>query len=307
MSRSAPTSKPRRASVRSGERLRRATVPRAIRLWQLLRCAYLNFCFDDCVMLATAMSFLGVLSLIPLALVGISALGYALGSSHEARELVRSLVAQDFPRTANEIMREVDRIVTSPSRHVTEGVGLVGLFWAGSRLFETLERVLTHVFAKENARSFFGRKIFTMFVFLAAGVFFGASLLITTLLQAATRFHWQLYGHPVSLWIHALEKLVPWLITVAMFFLLYKFLPNCKVDTRKALVSALGAGFFWEMFKRLFARFIAGSPSYGQIYGSLSGGVLLMFWIYISTVVLLFGAEFAAAWQGRACDYDKAE
>ena len=82
-----------------------------------------------------------------------------------------------------------------------------------------------------------------------------------------------------------------------MFFLLYKFLLNANVPSNLAFKAALVAGVLWEVSKGLFANLIEASAAQrGLIYGSLTGVIVLMFWIFVTGIILLLGAELAAAY-----------
>ena len=82
-----------------------------------------------------------------------------------------------------------------------------------------------------------------------------------------------------------------------MVFLLYKFMPSTFVPARLAFWTALPVGLLWEATKRIFAELVVGTGIYRGIYGPMAGFVMLMVWVYISAAIILFGAEYAAAWQ----------
>ena len=74
-------------------------------------------------------------------------------------------------------------------------------------------------------------------------------------------------------------------------------MPNTWVPWRLALAAAVPVGLLWEISKRVFAAYVASRGFYSGVYGPMGSFVLLMVWIYWSSVILLFGAEYAAAWQ----------
>src|SRR5437762_14084033 len=82
-------------------------------------------------------------------------------------------------------------------------------------------------------------------------------------------------------------------MTVSLFAVLYKLLPNTRVSSMEALPGAVLAGVFWEAAKFGFA-FLLPYFHYDLLYGSIGAAVALLTWVYLSSVIMLFGAQFTA-------------
>ena len=89
------------------------------------------------------------------------------------------------------------------------------------------------------------------------------------------------------------------LITVAFstfaFALLYIAVPNCSVDWLDAVWGGFFAAISFEIAKRLFAVFIKQFPTYTVIYGALAAMPIFLIWVYLSWIIILFGAVLSAA------------
>jgi len=270
-----------------------------IRFGRLAWQAWTRFCQDQCLLLATALSFYGLVSLIPLGFLLLWALSHWF-APEEAYQMVRQLAHQHIPQAAEVVLGQVQMIRRDSAQWMTGSLwGLLPLVWAGWGFLETLERILTAAWAGRPMRGYLQRKFVTLLTLLGAGVFFIASLLITTALTTLQRLDLHLLGLSPSdfswLW-HLLARGLPFAFSVTMFFLLYKFLPNAKVPGKLAFFAAVVAGVLWELSKSFFARFIARGETFQHLYGSLTGVVVLMFWVYFSAAILLLGAEFGAAY-----------
>ena len=272
---------------------------RVVRFGRLGWQAWLQFAKDYCLLLAAALSFYALVSLIPLCFLALWALSHWFGPEAAYRMVVQ-LVRQEIPQAAEVIIGQVDVIRQGSARWMTGSLwGLLLLVWAGAGFCETLERILTAAWAGRPLRGYLQRKWITFLTFLCAAVFFGASMLATAALTTIARLDIRVVGLSPRdfpwLW-NILAALLPFVLSVIMFFLLYKFLPNASVPTGLALKAAACAGVAWEFSKILFARFIARHQTYEHLYGSLTGVVVFMLWIYLSAVILLMGAELAAAY-----------
>jgi uncharacterized BrkB/YihY/UPF0761 family membrane protein len=83
------------------------------------------------------------------------------------------------------------------------------------------------------------------------------------------------------------------LVTATLFTLVYRFLPNALVRRHDARPGALMAGFLWELAKYLFAWTLQ-YLHYDQIYGPVGAVVAVLTWGYVSSLILLFGAQLTA-------------
>jgi uncharacterized BrkB/YihY/UPF0761 family membrane protein len=105
-------------------------------------------------------------------------------------------------------------------------------------------------------------------------------------------------GPPPRSW-DIFGEVARWVLTVLMFWIIYRLLPNATPGRRGrvALIAALVATVGWQAAQWGYARFMSGSPHYGLVYGSVAGVVLTLMWLYLSSTIILLGAETAAAWE----------
>jgi membrane protein len=81
-----------------------------------------------------------------------------------------------------------------------------------------------------------------------------------------------------------------------MFLALYRWTPSTEVRWKGAIAGALTAALAWELVKGGFTWYLrSGLVRYELVYGSLGTVAALLFWIYISSTITLFGAHLSAA------------
>ena len=90
-------------------------------------------------------------------------------------------------------------------------------------------------------------------------------------------------------------RVLPFLIEVLAFLLLYSTMPNKRVSWRAAAWGAFVAALLFEISKKIFSVFILNFNNYEVVYGALATIPIFLIWIYLSWMVTLFGAEFVAA------------
>jgi membrane protein len=88
-------------------------------------------------------------------------------------------------------------------------------------------------------------------------------------------------------------ELMPYLLVIAAFTFIYLFIPNSRVRIGPALAGGVVGGIVWQTAGWVFAAFVASSGKYAAIYSGLAILVLFMIWLYLSWLILLFGASVA--------------
>jgi membrane protein len=96
-------------------------------------------------------------------------------------------------------------------------------------------------------------------------------------------------------WSQRLLRFLPNLVELLAFSCAYWLIPHRSVPFRFALAGGLFATILFELAKRGFAAYLLGVPSYQQLYGALAVVPIFMIWLYLSWVVVLLGASFAAS------------
>ncbi|MCJ7715488.1 MAG: YihY/virulence factor BrkB family protein, partial [Anaerolineales bacterium] len=95
-------------------------------------------------------------------------------------------------------------------------------------------------------------------------------------------------------------KLMYWVVPFLFFYSLYRIIPMGRVPIKAAGFSALGITIIWRLASNGFQWYLgSGFARYEVIFGSLSAIVVLLLWIYISSLILFFGAHLCAASSGK--------
>ncbi len=190
--------------------------------------------------------------------------------------------------------------------------GLGGSFVAASFLFSNLISCMNQIFRTKYHKSFFYNRLMEYLLMIIIGILMFLSLSITavwTALQRSLRESAVVadYINPGALALFNnffIQYLMPYGLTFLVLFTLYKFIPEVKVYTKGAAIAAAVAALFWEVFKRMFAFYVANFSAIGIVLSKLLAGTLtsiifFLLWISFSLVILLWGAELAAVLNER--------
>ena len=177
------------------------------------------------------------------------------------------------------------------------GVGLGILFFTIMKVMSHIEESFNEIWQIKKERSF-SRKFADYFsIMLIAPFFIILSNILSVFLSTqiedlTTRFDLIGFFSPLLLTV---MRLIPFILVWILFTLLYIIMPNTRVKFSSALVAGIIAGTIFQLVQYGYIYFQVGVARYSTIYGSFAALPLLMFWMQVSWVVVLFGAELSFA------------
>jgi membrane protein len=239
--------------------------------------------------MAAAIAYYALFSFFPVVLLMITVSSFFF-SSETAKQEVIVWVERYMPASGNLIKANLGQILRV--RGTASLVALLGLLWSASGVFTALDQAVNRAWDVTELRPFWRQKLLAFGMILGAGGLLFLSILSTTFFNVIRRLHlpltgWQLLGNLLS-------TLLPVTLTVSIFLLLYKILPNTTVRWSDVWLGALLTGLGWELAKYLFTWYLANFASYNLVYGSVALIIAFLAWSYYTGVILILGAEFTA-------------
>ncbi|MGI8917916.1 MAG: YihY/virulence factor BrkB family protein [Pyrinomonadaceae bacterium] len=244
---------------------------------------------------AAAMSYFGLMTLFP-ALLLMLALSNKITA---ANELINHAV--DVYPGSRVFLRETLRSFSSVSTGVLTSCFIVVL-WAGSWVFAVIERALNRIWGS-TSRAFWHGRALTIGMIGIIGLLLALSVGTTSVVVALRQMAGnlsprQIVRYPIllsagSVFWQGIYATVSFLVTVLLFVVIYRFMPKAEVSLRDTLPGAVLGGLLWELAKYVFAWSL-NYFHYDQIYGSVGAVVAVLSWSYVSSLILLFGAQLTA-------------
>jgi len=108
-----------------------------------------------------------------------------------------------------------------------------------------------------------------------------------------TRNIFQRFSNYLSVILVGPLLLLPYILTIATFTLIYALIPNTKVKFSSALYGGVAAAILWNLVGVLFKGFIVNSTNYTAIYSSFAIIIIFMIWIYANWMIILTGASIS--------------
>ena len=277
---------------------------RRLRGWPtLLIRTGLAFDQDDGAVMSRSIAYYALFSLFPLVLVLVSFLSRVL-ASEEALQAVIEFTERYLPVATDLIAINFEQMVsTSGTVSILASIGLV---WSASGVFTAIYRSVNRAWGNPKSKLFWSEKLYGIAVVIFVGLLLVVAAAYTTVASFLARWRpgllsWDplatLSSTPLWQWI---SPWLPALISVLAFLLLYRTIPRNPVSWRDVWLGGVLAGLIWEAARRIYGWYLSTIANYNLIYGSVGAIIGFLLWSYLSAMILLIGAEFAAqytAWR----------
>lgn len=244
---------------------------------------------------ASSIAYFALLSLFPTLLLLMSVLGLVTASDAD-REAVLRFVLRYFPRQFEFVTAQLDAF-----RQSSVPLGIAGgvlVLWAALGVFGAVTTAINHAWGVERQPGFFQHKLASFLMLAAAGLLM---LVALTLVSA--------HGIVRSSWFAVVLDQVPvlaifgslvvrWATTglfIVIVGLVFYFVPNTTVRFRDVWFGAVVTGLLWRAALWGFGWYVRDLSRF-SVHGSVAAVVVFLLWVYVSAVILLYGAEVTAAY-----------
>lgn len=212
-------------------------------------------------------------------------------------EVLNSILSA-LPMEAQSILRDIVGGIMENSNTALLSIGAIGTIWSASNGIMAIIKAVNRAFDLEEDRPYLKLKglsiIFTIGLFLVLIVAFGILIFGKVIINQI----FVSYNFVFSIVWNILRVLIPLGFMILMFALLYKFAPsikeNIEVKLKDTIPGSVFASITWIILSIGFSFYVNNFGNYSKTYGSLGGIIILLLWLYMSSIVIVLGAEVNA-------------
>jgi membrane protein len=272
--------------------------------WQLTRETWTEFSADNAFRLAAALAYYTALAIAPLLLVVISIAGMIFGEQAARGEVVDQIKSLVGDEGAGAIQTMLSRSRPANGGIVSLIIGSVMLVVGATGVFTQLQDALNTVWdvdpKKTSAGGFWGMlkdRLLSFSMVCGLAFLLLVSLVATVLMSGLSDFLSQWLPQSFGL-IRVGNLVLTVVLTYLLFAMIFKFLPDVTLRWSDVWV---GAGITTVLFivGKYAIGFYLGQVAVGNPFGAAGSFVVLLTWIYYSSLIMLFGAEFTQVYAVR--------
>lgn len=268
--------------------------------WSILKDSFNSFMNDNAMRLSASLSYYTLFSLAPMLLVIIGLGGVFFGRDAVQGQVynqINGLIGSDAAKQIQEILKNAQRSGQSSWAAI---VGVVTLVIGATGTFAEMQDAINIIWGlKPKPRNGIVKYLITRFVSFSLVVSLGflllVSLVVNALLNAFSQKAELLFSDATLYIFWLLNLAMVWGVISLLFTVIFKILPDGKIHWKDAFV---GAGFTSLLFMigKSGIGFYLGQSSVGTTYGAAGSVVIILLWVYYSSIILFFGAEFTKSY-----------
>lgn len=232
------------------------------------------------------------------AAVPLIALLISISKGFGVEQLIENALSETFLgkyELVPEVMSFVEKYLQTMGGGLFMGIGIIILLWSVLSFFMQVETAFNEIWQVKKSRSIFRQftVYFSAIIVIPVLIAFSSGFSVYIKTQLTDSFIYNVFSPLLSFGV----KLVPYVVNWIVFTLLYMMMPNTKVKFVNALIAGFFTGTIFLVFQNLYISGQINLTRYNAVYGGFAAIPLLLFFIYISCLIILLGAEISYALQ----------
>ncbi len=269
------------------------------------RRVFSEFSEDECTQMAAALAYYAIFSIAPVLVIAIAIASFFFNPQDVQGAVQTQLRELLGPGGAEQVRTMIEGAQKSGSGTLATILSIVALLFGATGVVAQLQIALNKTWDVKVApqasavKTFLGKRLLSLALVLGIGLLLIALLLLTAAVSAFGDWFRQYlpqgFSQPLLM---GTNVLVSFVIITLLFAAVYKFLPDAELRWSDVLLGAVATALLFVAGKFLISLYL-GSRSVGSAYGAAGSLVLVLLWIYYSSIIFLFGAELTQVWARR--------
>lgn len=252
---------------------------------------------DDLTHMAAGVAYYALFSLFPLVIGMITVFSYFL-EPEQIQANISGAIGGFLPGSEQFVQDNIEGIL-----NIRSALGLfsfLGLLWSGSAMMGALDRAINRAWDIHNDRPFYIGKPRHILMVISVGIMFPISMSSAAIVRTAQELpslDLPVVGFVIDNMGYIILQGMSFVLMLVIFLMMYKMVPNTKTYWRYVWPGALVAAVLFETSKNLFILYLEQFASYQNVYGSVAPVIVLLFWAYVSSFIVLMGAELCSEYE----------
>lgn len=247
---------------------------------------------DNLSALSAELTYFLLLSFFPFMMFLLTILSYTPITQTEMIDRIGNV----FPDNIRIIIVSILNEIATKRNNALLSVSVLVMLWSASRGVSALIKGLNIAYNLNETRSF----LFLKLTSLIYTIVFAIVIIISFILLIFGKQLLSWSAIQFSIPINILEKIqlirfvIPFLFLFVFFIIIYNAIPNRKVSIKEVIPGATFSTIFWVIVSISFSYYINNFTKFSYMYGSLTGIIVLLLWLYINSNIIMIGGEINA-------------
>ena len=262
--------------------------------WKIFKQSVDEFLNDNCVKLSASLSYYTIFALGPMLVVIISFAGIFLGRDAVEGKLYDQIKLLIGPAAALQVQDIIANLQHSNQTVAAAIIGVVLLILGATGVFTEIQGSINYIWSirakpKKGWLKFITNRLISFSLVISCGFILLVSLIINAVMELLNE-KLQLYFKSVTIVVfYVLNWALIFAVITALFAIIFKVLPDATIKWRDAFVGASFTALLFMLGKFLISLYI-GKSNVGLTYGAAGSIIVILVWVYYSSLILYFGA-----------------
>jgi membrane protein len=262
----------------------------------LFKKAAVAFVEDNALKLSASLSYYMVFALGPIILIVITLAGSFINRENVNTKVFSELSKLLGPEAAVQIQSII--VNTQGSHHSTAGtiIGIVALFFGATGVFGEIQDSINYIWSVKAKPQrgwvrFLINRLLSFSIIISMGFILLVSLAVNAIMELLSERLVRLFSEGTVYLFYTVNLLLIFIVITTLFAAIFKILPDAHIRWRDAIIGAAFTAVLFLAGKFLIGYYL-GNSNIGVVYGTAASIIFILLWVYYSSVILYFGAEF---------------
>ncbi|WP_242692018.1 YihY/virulence factor BrkB family protein [Aridibaculum aurantiacum] len=264
--------------------------------FQVLKDAGGAFIEDNCVKLAASVSYYTIFAIGPLLLIIINLSGWFYGEEAVQGKINDELGGLLGPEAATYVQQVIQNVQQTDSSLLGTIIGAVILFIGATGVFTEIQDSINYIWSlkakpKRGLVKLLINRLLSFSLIISIGFLLLVSLVVSALMALLNDRLTRLFPDTTVVLLFILNFALVFVVITLLFAIIFKVLPDGKIKWKDAMIGASFTAILFIIGKAGIGYYL-GNSTLGVTYGAAASMIILLSWVYYTSIILYFGAEF---------------
>ncbi|MBO9201884.1 MULTISPECIES: YihY/virulence factor BrkB family protein [Niastella] len=265
-------------------------------LWVTFRTTLKTFIAENYLRYSASLSYYTIFSLAPLLIITISLFGYFFGKQAMEGRIFSEIRSQVGDVAAMQIQQMIQHVVLEQDSFVAKVAAIIIIVLGIAAVFTEVQDAINHIWKlkpipKLDRKKYLIKRVISLGIFSVIGFILVLSLVINLLIDILGNYLIGYFAGAGVFMMFLINRIFIIAVVAVLFTFMFKYVPDGEVKWKDAIKGAVFTSFFFMVGKGVIGYFL-GHIHTASTYGAAGSLVVLLLWIYYSSVIIYFGATF---------------
>lgn len=272
---------------------------------QAFRAAAKTLASNDALRMAGATAFFTSFALPPVLIIIVRTFGLFIERRTVGRHILGKISSVIGAEGGQQILSVIRSVIGFQQNWLATALIFVFLLFVATTLFKIIKSSINQLWhirvdTDKNVKEVFFARAKALGIILFTGLLFMAVMALDVMQAFLGKYLYELLPQVANYVFSALNHIISLVVITIWFFILFRYLPDGRPGWRVTAVGAVVTGLLFSIGKYIL-RFLLVGGDVGSLYGTSGSLVLILLFVFYSSLILYYGASFTKAW-ARVCD-----